>query len=70
MVSDKESGIPSSISDHEPEISKTSQLKLNYKCNFCNERFRKIDQKSRHEFKHTGEVIHFLWSQFNKSYLF
>lgn len=63
MVSDKESGIPSSISDHNPKISKINNLHLNYKCNFCNERFRKLDQKSRHEFKHTGEVTHSVQSQ-------
>ncbi|CAO1349538.1 unnamed protein product [Diamesa hyperborea] len=55
MVSDKESGVPSIVSDHEPEISKVGNLQLNYKCSFCNERFRKLDNKSRHEFKHTGE---------------
>lgn len=57
MVSDKESVIPSSISDQEPEINKISKVLLKYKCQFCNERFRKLDQKSRHEFKHTGQVI-------------
>lgn len=70
MVSDKESGVPSIVSDHEPEISKVGNLQLNYKCSFCNERFRKLDNKSRHEFKHTGEVTQLLQSQLNVSYLF
>ncbi|CAO1335415.1 unnamed protein product [Diamesa serratosioi] len=57
MVSDKESGIPASVSDQEPEITKVSNIEDKYKCNFCNEIFRKIDQKSRHEFKHTGKKL-------------